>query len=72
MPNVDYTRYYGVAELDATLREFVGEYPHLITLESIGKSYEGRDLWLATLTNHNTGAAADKPGFWVDANIHAT
>lgn len=72
MPNIDYARYYGVAELDATLREFVGEYPHLITLESIGKSYEGRDLWLATLTNHNTGAAADKPGFWVDANIHAT
>ena len=41
-------------------------------MESIGKSHEGRDLWVATVTNAKTGPAADKPAFWVDGNIHAT
>jgi murein tripeptide amidase MpaA len=72
MPTVDYTRYYQVAELVETLEAFQREHPQLMALESIGKSFEGRDLWLATLTNHKTGAPTDKPSFWVDANIHAT
>lgn len=72
MLSVDYARYYHVAELVETLEAFQSEYSHLMTLESIGKSYEGRDLWLATLTNRNTGTPTEKPSFWVDANIHAT
>ena len=72
MPTVDYTRYYQVAELVAALEQFQSAHPELMALESIGKSYEGRDLWLATLTNQATGAPTDKPAFWVDANIHAT
>ena len=39
--------------------------------DSIGKSHEGRDIWVATVTNIATGAAADKPAFWADGNIHA-
>jgi hypothetical protein len=35
------------------------------------QSYEGRDIWVATLTNLATGAAEDKPAFWSDGNIHA-
>jgi murein tripeptide amidase MpaA len=72
MPQVDYTRYYGVDELVETLRAFLAEHPELMALDSIGQSYEGRELWLATLTNQKTGPAADKPAMWVDANIHAT
>ncbi len=45
--------------------------PHLVTVESIGRSHEGRDIWVATLTHRATGAAADKPAFLVDGNIHA-
>ena len=41
-------------------------------IEAIGKSHEGRDIWVATVTNTKTGPAADKPAFWVDGNIHAT
>ncbi len=49
----------------------VGEYPHLARLESIGKSYQGRDIWVITLTNFATGSDAEKPAYWIDANIHA-
>src|SRR4029453_8634093 len=41
-------------------------------LESIGKSFEGRDVWLATVTNLATGPAREKPALWIDGNIHAT
>ncbi len=51
---------------------FAREFPDLVSVESIGKSHEGRDMWVATVTNAKTGPAADKPAFWVDGNIHAT
>ena len=44
----------------------------LVSLSSIGSSYEGRPLWLATITDPSTGPADEKPADWVDANIHAT
>mgnify|MGYP002682603940 CR=1 FL=1 len=36
------------------------------------QSHEGRDIPLVILTNRATGPDAEKPAFWLDANIHAT
>ncbi len=72
MPAIAFDRFYRYTELTALLHAFVAEYPHLVSLEAIGKSHEGRDIWVATITNTKTGPAADKPAFWVDGNIHAT
>lgn len=72
MPTVDWTRYPRYDELVATLHAFAEAYGQLATLRSIGTSYEGRDLWLMTLTNQATGPDHEKPAFWLDANIHAT
>src|SRR4029079_14342314 len=71
MPSVSFDRFYRYAELTAVLRAFAAEHRDLVTLESIGKSHEGRDLWLATVTNAKTGPAHEKPAFWVDGNIHS-
>ena len=38
---------------------------------SIGQSYEGRDIWLCTVTNPETGPADEKPAVFVHAQIHA-
>src|SRR5512143_2312016 len=72
MPTIATDALYRYAELTGILHELVSEHPRLVSVESIGKSYEGRDIWVATVTNAATGAAADKPAFWVDGNIHAT
>ena len=40
-------------------------------LESIGQSFEGRDIWLVTVTTFETGPDLEKPAFLVEANIHA-
>lgn len=72
MPDLQYDHYYRYEELTALLQSFASEYPALVQISSLGKSYEGRDIWLATVTNGATGPAEDKPALWVDGNIHAT
>jgi murein tripeptide amidase MpaA len=69
---VRFDTYYRYAELTEILKGFAAEHPGLVQLESIGKSYEGRDIWVATVTNGEMGAAQEKPALWVDGNIHAS
>lgn len=72
MPNVQFNRFYRYAELTRILKAYEKEYPNLIKVESIGKSYEGRDVWLVRATNFKSGSDAEKPAMWIDGNIHAT
>ena len=72
MPNVKFNRFYRYADLTRILKAYAKEFPNLIRLESIGKSHEGRDVWLVTATNFKSGSDAEKPAFWVDGNIHAS
>jgi len=72
MPAIAFDRFYRYADLTAILRAFTVEHPHLVAIESIGKSHEGRDIWVLTVTNVATGPATEKPAFWVDGNIHST
>lgn len=64
--------YYLHDEMTEFLREIVGAHPGFASLASIGTSPEGRDIWLVTLTDHGSGAAEDKPAYWIDANTHAS
>ena len=66
-----FDQFYRHPELTRLLQDYAAARPDLVGLRSIGKSFEGRDIWLVTLTNTNTGADTDKPAFWVDGNIHA-
>ena len=72
MPNVRFNKFYRYSELVRILKAYAKEYPNLIRLQSIGKSYEGRDVWLVTVTNFKFGNEAEKPALWVDANLHAS
>jgi murein tripeptide amidase MpaA len=72
MPEVQFDTYYRYDDLTRILQGFEAEYPQFVRVESIGKSYEGRDIWVATVTNNETGEAAQKPALWVDGNIHAS
>lgn len=72
MPSIAFNRYYKFAELTQLLKDFEKEYPHLVSLESIGQSHEGKEIWLVTVTDSSTGPAHEKPAFWCDGNIHAS
>lgn len=72
MPPLTFDHYYRYDELTRILHAFAEEFPNLMRVESIGKSHEGREVWLATLTNLETGTDRERPALWVDGNIHAT
>lgn len=65
-----FNRWYNYDELTAAMRQLHQAFPNLTRLESIGKSYQGRDMWLLTIANPKTGAEKGKPAMWVDGNIH--
>jgi len=72
MPNIRFNKFYRYNELTRLLKTYAREYPNLIRLESIGKSYEGRDVWVVTATNFKSGNEVEKPAMWVDGNLHAS
>ncbi len=70
--DITFDHYYPFDELTHHLETLQSQYPNLLSVASIGKSYEGRDIWCATVSNHLIGNPDEKPAFWIDANIHAT
>jgi hypothetical protein len=64
-------RFLRYDELVERLHRFAAAHPDLVTLETYGRSHEGRDLWLVTVTDIATGEHHTKPAHWVDASIHA-
>lgn len=67
---LSFDHFYNHAELTKALQALAQAYPRLITVKSIGKSYQGKDIWGVILTNPETGPAESKPGFYIDGNIH--
>src|SRR5262244_1056676 len=72
MSEIRFDTYYDFADLTRVVHALAERHPQLLQVESIGHSFAGRDIWLATLTNTATGSASGKPALWVDGNIHAT
>ena len=68
---VRFDRFYTYAELTETLEAWAAEFPSLFRFGAVGQSYEGRDIWLCTVTNTETGPADEKPAVFVHAQIHA-
>jgi hypothetical protein len=66
-----FDRFLRYDEMVSWLHSVAAAHPDLVTIESYGRSHEGRDLWLATVTDRTTGDHHTKPAHWVDANIHA-
>ena len=65
-------QYYRHAEMTAYLQAAADAFPQFVSLETIGITPEGRDIWVVTLTNRATGEPEDKPAYWIDANTHAS
>ena len=68
---VSWDRYYDHAAVEDIGRRLEEAYPDRCRFGSIGKSYEGRDIWLLTVTNFRVGEADRKPAMYIDGNIHS-
>lgn len=69
--NVPFDQYHDYQAMTAYLKDLAKAFPELMRLESLGTSHRGRDIWAVTLTNPETGPESDKPGYYLDAQIHA-
>jgi hypothetical protein len=68
--SLSFDHFYNHADLTKALQALEKAYPQLATLQSIGKSFAGRDIWAIILNNPKTGLAERKPGYYIDGNIH--
>jgi hypothetical protein len=68
---VSWDRFYDHAGLMEIGRRLAAAHPNRIKMGSIGRSTQGRDMFLLTVTNFNVGDADKKPAMWIDGNIHA-
>jgi len=67
---LSFDHFYDQEELTKTLKAFEKAYPEFVTVKSLGKTYQGRDIWSVILNNPKTGPAEHKPGYYIDSNIH--
>jgi hypothetical protein len=68
---MDFAHYHVYDEVVEFLRKWAKDYPDLVSLYSVGKSFEGRDIWQITITNKSTGPDTDKPAFFIEGNRHS-
>ena len=68
---MDFRHYHKLAEVMEFLTAWARDYPNLVDLCSVGKSYEGRDIWQLTITNKATGKDTDKPAMFLEGNRHS-
>ena len=71
LPQPEFDQFYKHTELTSLLKGFAEARPDLLELRELGRSHEGRPIWLLVITRKSTGIDDDKPAFWVDGNIHA-
>lgn len=67
---LDFSEYFRFDALTEHLHGLAASSP-LASIQSIGRSHQGRDIWCLTLTNPQTGVADSKPAFYIDGHIHA-
>ncbi|MGI6632277.1 MAG: M14 family metallopeptidase [Bacillota bacterium] len=63
--------YLKYGEMTQFLKELTERYPDLCEMYSVGKTWQGRDIWCIEVTNKRTGKGAEKPALYVDGNTHA-
>jgi len=68
---MDFGHYHKYDEVVEFLQKWEKDYPNLVSLYSVGKSFEGRDIWQITITNKSTGPDTDKPAMFIEGNRHS-
>jgi hypothetical protein len=57
-------------EIGERLQLMERTWPEFLSLQSLGDSYGGREMWMMTINNPATGAELDKAAMTIEANVH--
>ena len=66
-----FDRYHSLDVIYSWLRKWENEFPDLVDLYEIGKSFEGRPILQITVTNKKTGKDTDKPAAFFEGGRHS-
>ncbi len=66
-----YDAYLNYADMTEALRSMCSSHPSISRLQSIGRTAEGRDIWLLRIGNSNSGDPDTRPATLIVANIEA-
>lgn len=67
---IDFNRWHDLNELYDDMGRLEKAFPQFLTMESIGKSYNGNDVMVMKINNPETGGEFSKAAMYIDANIH--
>ena len=70
-PKLDFDHFYTYSEVEAFCRRLAETHPSLCRLDAIGRTPEGRDIHLVTVTDFDSGDPDGRPGYLVHGGIHA-
>ncbi|XP_027855156.1 carboxypeptidase D [Xiphophorus couchianus] len=65
-----YNQFYNYVDLTRRLQALAQSYPHIASLSSIGRSVEGRELWVMRITVDPNKDTPGKPKFKYVGNMH--
>ncbi len=68
--DLSFNRYYDYDEIADAMHKIAFAYPELVEVRSIGKSGQGRDMWIAIVNPKSGPLDSDKPAMFIDGNIH--
>lgn len=79
LPGVEYVagekltfnRYHSLSVIFHWMNRWAEEYPEIVSLYEIGRSYEGRPVMQMTLTSGKKGHDTDKPAAFFEGNRHS-
>lgn len=66
-----FDRYHTPDVMYAWCRKWAAQYPDLVSLYEVARSYEGRPILQLTLTNRKTGKHTDKPAAYFEGGRHS-
>jgi len=72
IPELSFRAFFTYQEVTDFVNSLASARPDLCRLSSLGKSREGREIHLLTVTDYTSGAPEDKPGYLIHGNIHAS
>ncbi len=57
-------------EIGERLQLMEQTWPQFLSLQSAGSSHGGREMWVMTINNPETGDELDKAAMYIEANVH--
>ena len=68
---LEFNRYHTADVMYTWLQRWAEQYPNIMEVYEVGRSFEGRPILQVTLTNKETGEATEKPAAFFEGGRHS-